>query len=265
MQIAPRWRHPFTFPGWAAPGVDPSHPASANLRFSGIPIPTGGYINLMTGAPGTVAGTPTAGIDKDVGPYTGGNSNASGWTFSGNPAVTESPITMAAIVSQVNGGGNLVELFRHSTGAAAIGFGMQNGTGLYYDDSGFGARTVVSNALNTTDPWFVGISGTLGGTIYGVIMNMKTGQMFTGSTAAGGAGASNGTYSVGTGGSAFGTRLLGPTMYSAVAMNLDRLMAWAQNPWSFWYPDSLLEAELVGASVAPAGGSVFRSLMGVGK
>lgn len=223
---------PFAFPG-TSPGFDPNHIASAGIAAGhGISVaPLGAnFVSLLTGQKGTIAGN-TAFMDAQGGPMITQSANNS-CSFSGQSTANDANGTIAGIVRNISSTGNAL-----SNGVVAT-----NGWGLVYNGTqlrvryGVSTYTTVGSTLNANEAYFVAVS------FNGSICNFVKVRLLTGETVseqiAGSiaAVAPDGTYRIGTSGSATGAVTVGAAMLSANYLSKEQLRQWAADPWSFWYP-----------------------------
>lgn len=233
------------YPAGVAPGFDPSHIALRGAISAFSSVAQGGtHINLRTGARGGVGGSVTFGIDKDVGPSTittaGGSALVS---FVGNPTVAPPALTMAAIVKFSSGAlsfYNCALAFGGTTNTSVWLIWPQTQPLTFWVNN---ATQIISTigAVATGVPYFVIASGLSGGAVNFLIKNLATGKVLTETVAASAVySAPNGNIRVAANGfsnSGFG----GLVAASAAIVSNDRLSvhemrAWADDPWSFWYP-----------------------------
>src|SRR4051812_3687967 len=95
-------RSTLAYPAGTAPGVDPSHPASAGISGGqGISVVAmnGNVVDLTTGRKGAIGGTPSTAIFKSwLGPGIDYSHSADTHDFTGKLASTPPGMTLAAIV-----------------------------------------------------------------------------------------------------------------------------------------------------------------------
>lgn len=231
------------FPAGRTPGFNPSHPASGGISagrgFSGV-ASGGSFRSLITGKVGTLNNTPTGGIKANLGPIVNFTASADGLKFAGQSTANDSDFTIGAILS-FNTLGSLSCVF----GTSATGDSLmlhKSAANVLAIRTGGGNQPSDAPALVASVPYFVAVSvtGTGAGTAKYVQTNLSTGvvQTGTGQSAARTPG-SDGTYVVGNW-AFFSLPTLGniaAIMYAPSFISSQQLMQWAQNPWSFWYPD----------------------------
>lgn len=255
---------PFAFPG-GLPGFDPSHPAAMGTLFSGASSPGGSFTSILNGKPGTKNGTPTTSIFGAIGPQTSflGNSDNATFAF---PATAFSALTMAAIftLSTVTG---LAAYIMHNAAGGSTGIGTGIGAsatlGLVCNNVGNANSLGSSVAISLGVPYFAAVSVFSSTLAVAVLKNLQTGQIttFTGAPPAA-ATAGDGNIYIGNRGT--NTRQLGggvaAAMWSSSFTNLPTLIAWAQDPWSFWYPQKL---DLWSMLKVSSGAAVFNQTVNV--
>jgi hypothetical protein len=269
-QINGLWRNPLAFPAGRKPGFDPLHPASQGMQYGGSFIGAAGgfFVPLNTaaeaaGIAGTVNQLP---IGTAIGVATGGGQATSYFTM---PSITPTAVTAAAIfmttvASSATGYHTLI-------GSNAIGFYINNTTAPYRIDLFTGSADTLTSALVSVNvPYFVSCSYTNGVGMVGCLLNLNTGQLFTFNVSSAGNLSATATFLAvgndykGSGGSSGGIGAAGGVshaMFSTANLALRQHIAWAADPYSFWYPDPY-QFDYVGASVSV---SRFRTLIGVGQ
>lgn len=253
--------NPLGFPGGVLPGFDPSHRAVKGMaRIGGLSaIAAGGsFIDLLSGSAGTLIGTPTAGISNSVGPVTktvAASLNAT--TFTGK-ASTFANVTIAGIfyLTSTATWANLFATSGDNAGGWSCGY--SGGFQLYNINAGVTMSFSITASVNT--PYFFVASLVRNTTTSNaVLINLATGAIKTGTsaTATGNDGASNGVYDVGNQFTTLGTQTayswpggIAAVMFAPTYLLLQDQLAWAADPWSFWYPRR--DVMLVGAAAAAA-------------
>jgi hypothetical protein len=237
-------------PSGRNPAFDPLHPASATPRFSGVSV-GGNFINLMNAKKGVLNGTPIPVISPGIGVSSQMSGATTEIAFPGAfAAVVELPMTMAMIIE-----------FGAVTGSPGV---FQTGTNTGGWDFHINGTTMRITAANVSDndltgmtvaagiPYFAAVSATSAG-IKGVLTNLQTGQITTGTHAAQTPGSTNGTITLGENNSTNFT--MAAAMTSGAALSAAQLLEWAQDPWSFWYPPtfdlSMMLRAVVGSNFVP--------------
>lgn len=255
------------FPGWREPGFDSSHPAAKNIWISAIPN-NANYVNLLTGAVGTITGTaPTSQVFPLLGPVTkwaaasGTNAVLFPWSFAFSTTMTVAAFfyiftlgtgfqTITATAGNVTGGG-----FALTTDNKQMDIGM---TGV--------ADHPLLNVVQNVPYFFAGSANTA--RINQVLVRLDTGQVFSGSTTSSTATSpTSKNILIGAQNSA-PNMYIGPVTWSAQFMSLAQLLAWAQRPWDFWYPPRAEELIFSSLSIPIAAAAVtkrFLPIMGVGR
>ena len=115
-------------------------------------------------------------------------------------------------------------------------------------------------------PYFAAVSANASTANY-LLLRLDNGTLLTGTSGGAASTAPNGTFvvgndfSAGDGSTAFQTA----AMASGVFLSMPALVAWAADPWSFWYPpgdDGLVS--LIGMVAAAAGGGGFPTTIVIG-
>src|SRR6516164_9798049 len=109
-------RNPLAFPDGFSPGIDYTHPAAKGIRFfSGIAL-TGNFISLTGGgAPGTIAGAPTSGLDGAIGPNTAFAASTANIQFSGFFTINDPSQTIACIFIMTSVGAGQKTIFSNTS------------------------------------------------------------------------------------------------------------------------------------------------------
>lgn len=231
--------NPLAYPCGVAPGFDPTHPAAnGNVVYSCI-ASGGGLFNITRARRGTIGGSPTAGITS-IGPATN------------YPAGATTTLALTGIASPT--GATLASIFFTPSSFATARTIMYNSgkTGFRILTTGTLAAIINNNAggnqnssliLSASTPYFAAVSFANASTCNYVLANLATGQILYQST----------TTPNTTPGSA-GTWYFGCNDVSAnqfiggiatwvwidnLLLDINSLIAWAYDPWSFWYPRKL--------------------------
>lgn len=273
-------RRGLAFPGGLRPRFDSNHPASAGISpgHGLCAIAQGNtFINLLNAAKATIiTGTPAAAMDGLVGPacYVGSGGSTDTLNFTGNSTATDNNVTLAAIWRQVGTPG--IDGLYVTTGVSS-GWGMNfshssgsndltaiNLLTAGWDDSGF----VITAGHAYFGAVSVSISGT--GSAAWVLVDLNTGVAsfygapdFTIGWAS--AGSSVGSYAIG-GNGAEGAPLakIAAVMWAPTCLTAPQLLAWAADPWSFWYPTPINGVAFDPAwAVAAAAGAILGAPMQV--
>ena len=270
--ILPYRPNKLAYPGSTVkPGIDLTHPASNLLRMSAV-FQNGNFIDLTNGKPATINGSPSSGLDGNIGPYGLTHpTSTDAYFFSGKPTVADTQCTMAVIVKTgTSVTTNQAFYFMNTTlGNNTLSLSRDNGGTNWRVTSGSSSVIVVTiSTSNNGHPYFWAASVLTTGIVYMIVRDLMTGQIFTGSASSGvNAFVSNGTYQLGNyfSFSVPSTTPLATGMFSSQAISSGQLLKWADDPWSFWYPQQFDLAEMLytvpGAIIT--GGSTL-PVMGVG-
>ena len=243
------------YPG-TLPGINPAHPAAQGLvsrsGFSIVPV-GGQWIELNSAKPFTVVfGSPTGKFDGLIGP--GRNYGANDGDLSpislNQLSITPNAITSAFIIRVI------------SVGGAYAGFiSLPNGSGNWLPtvlpSNNFGCY--MNGNLDSTipavagTPYFVAISAYTSLKINFVVKNLATGAVRSNSISSNATSSVAGAYYIGNNnGSQGALSLVAAAMTSYTYLSVAQLLAWADDPWSFWYPRNL---DLSFLLRAPPGGA----------
>lgn len=237
--------NPLEFPG-SQPAIDWSHPAALNLRFSAV-ASGGSFINLLSGNRGAVGGGAAAGLRRTLGITEEFSASGDKVTFTGQKTTNDASVTIAAIVRTDTQTSGMVIFSSSDTNA-----------GWRLDDNS-GQLRLTAGGENTLDgpvviadsgSYFLAASGNTAASAF-VVRDLRTGAVSSASAGGTIADAPSGTYVIGN--------ITGPqpwvggisaVMFAARFMPLPGLLAWAADPWSFWYPRR--DTVLVGSAAAAA-------------
>jgi hypothetical protein len=247
------------------PGFDPNHIAVGAGAISGAGANLlsaasvgANMVNLLTGHKGT-ASTVTAVTDAPLGRIS--SIGAAGSVNFANSTTCPARMTFGAIIRITTSNTNA--LMSTSTGTGGMQMVCTGGTNLLYVQFAGSSGLPQTTPIVINIPWFVATSCDLTNTsnyLYSyVAVRLDTGQVYTttGTTTSAGAGTLTPTQSGGAnvgGWTTFGTTRFAAAMMSPIYMPLPLLLAWAADPWSFWYPTTPgivgFDAELVGPMAA---------------
>lgn len=264
-------RNKLVYPAGRLAGLDSTHPATRGLNGMVFPLPGGRAINLGG----------TAGFAKPV--LSAGGSMSSAIVQYLGPSLLNAMGSMqfTAPVLPTTAAGNAYTFaaFVNPTDAATttvfISFGNanQSSEGIYSGIIGgnFGIRlsgTVTFDsgiaAVNGIPYFYVVSLIYQGSNLWDhnhAVLQLRTGQLTTSRTTGTSQGPiTNTTLFFEYGGSGgFGAPVyIGPAMTSTAALGLPQLIAWANDPWAFWYP-SQTASQAASAARPPTMG-----MMGVG-
>ena len=247
-------RNPLAYPAGVAPGFDPTHVAGKSVEFSAISV-GGNFINLFSGIPGTITGSPTPKIDGKIGVSTTlageGSTNQIGFI---NPDLAAySGVTYAAILILSSIGTSAQGVVANGNGtSSSIRFAST--TGIFTFVLGGVAATASILAANANVPYFVAASWD-GSIIKYLLADLSKGLVLTDTKVFSHAGVGPaGGFIVGN--SSAQTQGLGGSiataMYGPGVLSMSQLLQWAADPWSFWYPDRGIDDFMVGGAGANA-------------
>jgi hypothetical protein len=272
-------RSKLIYPAGAQPGFDAAHPASQNVRLSAIPFRFGGasntpqamYINLLTGKP---AISFLAQNDVKINSYIGPSANfvANNGQYIYFPAGTGKPNT---VVAQTMAGIVFLYSVAASSGILATSKTTSTGQLLFIGPNtignyswGDGADTHFSFPTSALTPYFFAIS--INNSIAsGVLKNLATGQVFSGTKASTSTmKTTDGAFTIGLDQNLLNdpaNGLISAVMASDVFLSEMQLLAWADDPWAFWFPPRQVQ-KFTGIFTAPVvtASALTRMLMGAG-
>jgi hypothetical protein len=222
---------------------DGSHPFAKGVRMSIVAARGGNnYINVPTGKPLVVSGSPTSGFNSRMGPYViGGATN--GNSFLNSSTTAPNCVTMAAIVTPITSNVFQPLICLNNTGSTGETELVLVSNVLSYVSS-LGVTTSSGiTALTANVPYFVACSVVANKTTMSfIVVNLLTGQVST-STVTGAASNQNlgsvfviGGASVNAGGAQWIAAAMVSTLPDTEFYSAESLLDWAKAPWDFWYP-----------------------------
>lgn len=237
------------YPTGLAPSVNFAHPASKGLLLSAVASAGPNFVNLLTGTPGTPNGganAPSFSMQEASGPnnYFQNNGNVAfpylntAWTAQ----------TMAAIVTFDSATSASVRNILSSSAAGTAGFLIAcntggGGTSWAYQLAGsfisWSAGTDLGQSPVAGATYFYAVSVANGEPANGVLRRLDTGKITVTQTAnAASFTAGDTTIAIGNRGTNSRQTIgkIAAVMHSNNYMSMAQLAAWAEDPWSFWYP-----------------------------
>jgi hypothetical protein len=239
------------YPG-GNPGFDPSHMAAGGTRFSAIATGNG-FINLMKGAAGVITNAPAAVIDGRIGPSVKFANSTDAVTFANQSVAIDASCTFGCIFIPNASIGNATLISTSSNASGGFRLSL-NSLVPIVTVNGNSGPIMTGTSLVIGVPYFCGFSYSpnVASNATFVLMRLDTGAILTSSPAYGALSsqASSGTYSVGTrvSGNLVSDSTIAAIMYSSALMSKAQLLQWAQDPWSFWYPQKFDLNMMLGAS-----------------
>jgi hypothetical protein len=243
-------RNPLAFPAGAKAGFDPRHPASARTVFSCVPA-GGNFANLLNGSHGTIAAAAASpSIHGVLGPSTTLDNTgqiqfpvaAPNGGF--DDSTTGQGVTLAAIFASNTNGFRAVVGASNNAGNAAIFIGTYNVGPVFWANvsgSTLGAY-VTTIPFVAGEPYFLIASMTPNADISFLVKNLRTGVVQA-QVVAGTGGVGSGFFNTfdyyGLGALGGQSSVNGPVaagMLAQRSMSMSQLLAWAADPWAFWYP-----------------------------
>lgn len=240
-------RNRLAFPAGVAPGFDPRHPSVAQ---SAVVASYVHGIDVRTGLRMAYTGSPTEKINGGIGPSFSTGAGATCYkATSGGEAFPGNYYTIATIVRTGVGDGNWKGLVSNVTGNAgnnpqlSINFDTPNHPDVWYAGNQHPASAL---PLNDNTPYFIACSisapGSNGKCFY-VVTDLSTGtvrsQLVTADLTGVAASGSGGVLFANTynHSQSFPGYLAAGMMASQYTSPQD-MLAWAADPWSFWFPRS---------------------------
>jgi hypothetical protein len=254
------------FPG-TRPGIDLTHSASQNLRLSAICSGTSAApVNLASAMPPLVniGGTlPTRAIDPLIGPTILGASGSAQFGVTGLSWLAPNT-TIAGIFNYTVSGGAAYQTLLAFDGAAN-GLWIQNnqliffGSGVTYN-SGF--------TFSQGSTYFYIVSTASVGANsphYFLVKDLNTGRVLTSAGTATDSAITHNSFRINNdSGNEYSNCRVAATMYSLVCLGLPRMLLWAEDPWSFWYPQKIDIADMLHTAPTVAVRGATLPMMGVG-
>ena len=254
--------NPLQFPFGSRRGFDPSHIAARSCEFSGHSNGST-FINLLKGKSST-ANSSTASHHGIIGPCTTMTTTTSttfGTTTKSNTA--DQNATMAAIFVMTTSNTNTFCFNGTTTSTSGLGIIPVDGNGglgmnvnnIVTISSGFGSGTT-----GTNQPYFVitswsHVAGVGGAYIVNfLLLNLITGNMRSNQVTGtcNDPNAADGGISIGRSATVGFAGSVAAAMYSKEFMPLGAMRAWAEEPWSFWFPFESDDRNYVGVAAAAA-------------
>jgi hypothetical protein len=245
------------FPGGRKPGINPKHPAMAGgqLLYSAVATSNGAnFVDLRTGTPGTPGGSPTTGINGTIGPTATFTGNPDSVVIANTAQLTTATGHTCAIIFVQNSlpGGNVFLWTQDSSGEFSLFF--------WNDIVHMWGNGDIQSALApaTGIPYFLIMSA--GTSSYNAVLKrLDTGQIITDTGSSGWSSSTFGsTWSIGFDNNNSNRQSHASMAASAAFANyrpMSTLLAWAADPWGFWYPSP---APLTVKTAAAASTVVFR-------
>ena len=257
------------YPG-SSPGIDFSHIAMKGMQTAFSVVPNGAnFFNYASAQAGTVAnGTPTYSLYGSVGPnvYFG----TSQWITFANQSTAKATVNMACIATFTSTSGFRPFFCNSTDSSKGIDYCILSGITVAFRN-GDNVTLVASPATNV--PYFIATSSyhpaagaPISYSLNAVVVNLLTGQVFTkvASNTSGGPTAANGSFVLGTDatpnavGAYIAAAFLGTSTGTSL-LSIPELLQWAQDPWSFWYPQTVDFA----SSLAPSQGAAATPTWGL--
>lgn len=262
-------RNKLAYPAGTRAGIDPSHPAAQNLGFSVVRGAGPKFVNLTSAL---------------ITPFVGGGSIGPPVTIDGalgpsciwaNRTVDVGMLASASVATPVAGTfAVMIRPFALSSGqyftlivsdSDGCMFFIQSGTTALTPNMFTNGHNRASFDLTLGAPYFLVYSGSLVNTGIGyfVAKNLSTGELLQSKITIAS------TY-IGTGGTLFdigndtsvttgANANIAAAMYSPnLALGLPQLVAWANDPWAFWYPN---QVEMLVAAAAATPTTTLYSLI----
>lgn len=227
---------PLAFPGGFSMGFNKNHPAAQGILGCYAPN-SDGFVDLLSGKPGSKTGTPTPAISPVFGVAGSFIGSADNFIVTGSTNLYLNA-TIAGFVYFNAIGATSQFLFSTASGANAgyrLSANLTGGASLSATIGATTLNTLIS--LSALVPYFIAFSSSGGTLVNVIVVDLRTGvTRFASSTPAATPVAGEATWSLGNLGT--GTRplngLLGPLMYSSSFLSMPILAGWAADPWLLW-------------------------------
>lgn len=259
-------RDKLSFPASYSPGIKGDHPAAAKLLIATVAI-NGNHVALTRGgARGTIVGTPTRKMNRILGETVAFPGATDRSNFGSFPTASVTNATIAAIFQLDVAPSLPIDVAGDSNGSnVGVGIGVID-TGEFtirFGNFFTMAGSIAKWAVGV--PYFIAASVSNGTTNY-VVKRLDNGQLRSASFAVGASSSiGTGTFVVGGRDSTSGRNSRGPvacTMRSNSSLSLQQLLVWADDPWSFWYPDAADDGpQSFAAWVMGLGGAVYNQTL----
>jgi hypothetical protein len=235
--------NPLAYPaGWRTPGIDPTHPASRDLCFSGL-VSGNQYYDLRTGLVGARSGAATvARIIHPIGPVcesTGFFGDMRSVFPAARPIALGDPFTFAGFVMTTNTPGYGASLFSNAANTSTYGAVFSINGGSWAVALNGSVSLSGSNQIFVQDRPFFWACSFFNGSGRIVSRDLLSGQLrneyfgwdpgFKHQPGTGGA-------SCMTQGGVSIQGYYGPEMWSATYLEMNELIKWSTDPWAFWFP-----------------------------
>lgn len=267
-KVPRRPRSKFAFPVGRAPGFDSNHVAcKGGFQNALSAIPAGAdFVNLLTGQPGTVAGSITQNI-RNFGPVVSWGSNVitNQVTFpAGYPVTNSGTVACIGRITVVDVSNGFYS--QDQSSSAGFTFGRWSSSLVFWK-----YNVAVIQApfdVPSGDPFFAAASFNSSLGVNFVLLNLRTGALqsafvsntgnvSTGSPTTSVIGGTTGVLQAPDGDIAAIAYLNGPFL------SIAELTSWAADPWAFWYPNERGVVAAPTAAVTPIG--AFLMNLGVGQ
>lgn len=257
--ILPRRRNPLVFPHGVAPGFDPTHPASNKIRLSAVSSGKNFY-NVLTGKPGTTTVSASV-IDGSIGLSTRLPADFTQYvSFPTTTAPAETPDAqtwgvICTLFSTPAANAFLLGSGTAISPGAGNWFGITTTNLLFNYNWGDGGACSSPFTISLNVPYFLAASNN-GTTINFVATNLLTGAVLSSSANV----AAGTSFKVTDGGfqialdvnhnstSSKFDGIISEVMMNASYVPLASILKWADDPWSFWYPQRRSQSLTVGVT-----------------
>lgn len=240
--------------------VLPNRPAKLNLQHpaylngvitagrgvAAVASPGGGFIDLAGKGQGTKAASMTSKLDGVIGLTTVGNGGTGGfsWTGQATASVTGGYLTAGFIIRTPSSVAS-AKLLDQTGGLGGLTFGVSATAGSGFIFTGAGGGTAKAFTLSANKAYFLACSLRMSGVSSPiqrwVKVDLATGQIETTATTTNetlGNIASTLVLTNTTGTASFTGGIAAAMLSYRSFLTMAELIAWAQDPWSFWYPRS---------------------------
>lgn len=265
-------RSRLAYPSGTRPGLDPRHPASVGIwnGFSCVAHSTA-FLNLVSARRVALTiGTSTVqnGMQGLTGWMTGLTASATTGNFEFNISAASNLSTVQQTVAcicvpQALAQSSVQTLTSTNSSNTGLGLAIANSSSVFATNVS-SVNNVSSLTAVVGHPYFVAASITTT-TLHMVVADLSTGKIVSNAFAAAYTLSSANTFfllNVPGSGSSF-AGLMAAAMQSSALLTAPQLLAWANDPWSFWYPRRAQNLAGHTTVAGPKPGS--RSMTGVGR
>lgn len=252
-----RHRNPLAYPAGIPPGFDPNHLASTGKFVFSAVAQGGNLVSPKDGKTGVLASTPVPAVYAINGPATVFDTSADYIEFSGMPQNSPTFSTIAGIIQFIGVPGAANQNIFYEDNTIANGVGVRLNTSAKWTFIMASVAAVASTFASAVAgvPYFYAISHANSSHVNFVVARLDSGQVYAETVSSASTALTSSVASCRIGNnnaSAFSNAGISCKMFSRGYLSITELLAWAEDPWSFWYPNP--GDNWYGASAAAPGG-----------